>query len=132
MLGEMAAEGLDNAQLGLWIIDLLDSVNIPPLPIGLLHKMPIMVQTMVTAMQSFIKDFLSQLGIQEIEKQSFLRVREKCKILCHTYLNEGKRDQAVAYTYIVKANEKHLQYFTEGVYIMSSSLFTYREKLNLL
>ena len=57
----MAAEGLYNAQLGLWIIDLLDSVNIPPL--GLLHKMPIMIQTMVTVMHSFIKDFLSQLGI---------------------------------------------------------------------
>ena len=128
MLGEMAAEGLDNTQLGLWMIDMLDSINIP----SLLLKCPIMVQTIVTAMHSFTKDFMSQLGIQDIEKQTFLRVREKCKTLL-SYLNDGKRDQAVAYT--VKANEKHLQYLTELACITSSSAKIHpslREKLNLL
>ena len=128
MLGEMAAKGLDNTQLGLWLIDTLDSANIPLL----LHKMPIMVQTMVTVIKSLIKDFMLQLGIQDMEKQTFFRVREKCKILL-SYLNEGKRDQAVAY--IIEANEKYLHYFTEFIRITSSSEKIHpslREKFNLL
>ena len=128
MLGEMAAKGLDNTQLGLWVIDSLDSANIPLL----LHKMPLMVQTMVTVIKSLFKDFMLQLGIQDMEKQTFFRVREKCKILL-SYLNEGKRDQAVAY--IIEANEKYLHYFTEFIRITSSSEKIHpslREKFNLL
>ena len=114
MLGEMAAKGLDDTQLGLWMIDTLDSITIP----FLLHKMPIFVQTLVTVLQSLIKDFMPQLGVQDMEKQTFLRVREKCKMLL-LYLNEGKREQAVAY--IIEANKNYLQYFTEATHNMSSS-----------
>ena len=128
MLGEIAAKGLDDTQLGLWLIDMFDSENIP----FLLHKMPIMAQTILTVIKSLIKDFLAQFEIQDIEKQTFLRGREKCKTLL-SYLNEGKRDQAVAY--IVKANEKYLHCFRECARIMSSSAKSYpsfREKLNRL
>ena len=128
LLGEMAAKGLDDTQLGLWLIDTLDSTTIP----FLLHMMPIFVQTLVTVIQSLIKDFMSQLGVQDMEKQTFLRVREKCKMLL-LYLNEGKREQAVAY--IIEANKNYLQYFTEATHNMSSSANIHpslREKLNLL
>ena len=41
ILGEMAAKGLDDTQLGLWLIDVYDSMNIP----AMLHKLPVMLQT---------------------------------------------------------------------------------------
>ena len=128
LLGEMAAKGLDDTQLGLWVIDLLDSINIP----SLLHKAPMMLQTTITAVQSSMKDEFSELGIPDIEKQTFLRVREKCKMLL-LYLNEGKRDQAVVY--VTEANENYYRYFTELTRIMSSSAMIHpslREKWNLL
>ena len=67
-----------------------------------------------------------------MKKQTFLRVREKCKTFM-LYLYDGKRDQAVAY--IVEANENFFQYFTEFAHIITSSTKFHpsiREKCNLL
>ena len=60
-----------------------------------------------------------------------LRVQEKYNTLL-PYLNEGKKDQAVAY--IVEANEKYLQYCTEAariIYSLETIHFSLREKLKV-
>lgn len=122
------AERLDDTQLYLYTIDILDSVNIP----AMLHKIPMTMQAFALIMYNLNKNFLSKLGIQKIEKQTFLGVREKFKKLW-SYLNGGKKDQAVAY--IIEANEKHIHYATSFIRIMCSSPEIHpsiREKLNLL
>ena len=92
---------LDNHLLGLWIIDIHDSSLIP----SLLHKTPMMMQTSANVLYNSAKELFLHFGIQEVEKQTFLRVREKYKTLL-SYLNEGKKD--IAITYINKTNEKYL------------------------
>ena len=106
--------GLDNNLLGFWIIDILDSSLIP----SILHKTPMMMQISATILYNYHRDLFLHFGIQEVEKQTFLRVREKYKTLL-SYLNEGKKSKAIAY--INEANEKYLQFFMNVLHAFTST-----------
>ena len=98
---EILIESQDKNQIGLWFIDTLDSTFIPVM----LYKFPMINQTAANMLSSSIKLYFD---VQEVQKQSFMNVKDKYKIIL-SYLNDGKRDQAIAL--ITEAHEKSLQYF---------------------
>ena len=104
---------LDTRQFGSWMIDTLDSGIVPLI----LHKMPLMLQTLSTLFHDAIKDRLLHVDVEELQKQSFMRVKDKYKTLL-SYLNNNKRDQAI--TFISEIYDKYTQHGTKLLNCLSS------------
>ena len=104
---------LDISQLGSWMIDIFDSVLVPLI----LHKMPLMLQTLSTLYHDAIKDRFLHVDVEELQKQSFMRVKDKYKTLV-SYLNNEKRVQAI--DLITEEYDKYTQHFTNLVNCLSS------------
>ena len=100
---ETLTKSKDESQFGFWFIDTLDLTVVPVM----LYKMPMIYQIAANMLRSSIEVYYD---IQEVEKQSFMRVKDKYKIIV-SYLNNGKRDQAIAL--ITEAHENSLQYFSK-------------------
>ena len=96
----------DISQLGSWIIDTFDSALIPVL----LHKMPLMLQTLSILFHDAIRDYFLHVDVEELQKQSFMKVKDKYKTLV-SYLNNEKRDQAI--DLVTKECDKYAQHFTK-------------------
>ena len=103
----------DISQLGSWIIDTFDSGCVPML----VHKMPLMLQTLSTLIYDEVKDCFLHVDVEELQKQSFMRVKDKYKTLL-SYLNNEKRDQAV--DLIAKECDRYIQHFGKILNWLSS------------
>ena len=104
---------LEENEFGTWMIDILDSLFIPIM----LHKMPLIVQTLTIVLHDAIKDHLLHFDVEEIPKQSFMGAKDKYKTLV-SYLNNRKRDEAI--TFITEEVDKHVQHFTKVLNFISS------------
>ena len=100
----------DKSQFGFWLIDTLDMTVIPVM----LYKLPMIFQQAANTLYSSLKVYFD---IQEVERQSFMRVKDKYKIIL-SYLNDGKKDQAI--DLITEAHEKSLQYFSKVINYVNS------------
>ena len=107
---ERLIESHDESRFGFWFIDTLDMTVIPVM----LYKIPMISQQAANMLHSSLKVYFD---IQEVQKQSFMRVKDKYKIIL-SYLNDGKRDQAI--DLIIEAHEKSLQYFSKIVNYVNS------------
>ena len=80
-----------------------------------------MMQTSANVLYNSAKELFLHFGIQEVENQTSLWVREKYKTLL-SYSYEGRKDIAIAY--ISKANEKYLQFFMNVLHALASETRT--------
>ena len=107
---ERLIESHDKSQFGFWLINTLDMTVIPIM----LYKLPMIFQQAANTLCNSLKVYFD---IQEVERQSFMRVKDKYKIIL-SYLNDGKKDQAI--DLITKAHEKSLQYFSKVINYVNS------------
>ena len=106
---EMAS---DINQFGSWMLDTFDSETVPVL----LYKIPLMLQTLITLFHDAHKD---RFNVEELQKQSFMRVKDKYKTLV-SYLNDEKSDRAIAF--IAEEYDKYKQHITIILNYLSSKL----------
>ena len=97
---------LKESQLAFLIMETFDSIIIPVL----LYKMPLMYQTIASALHNLLKHIFSHLDVEEIEKQTFMRVKKKCKIFI-SYLNNKNKDEAI--TFMTKTYDYYMQYLAK-------------------
>ena len=103
----------DIRQIGNRIIDKFDSWLIPLI----LHKMPLILQTLSSLIHDAIRDYFLHVDVEKLQKQSFMRVKDKYKALV-SYLNDGERDQAI--TFITAEYDRYTQYSTKLLNCLSS------------
>ena len=101
----------DISQFGCWLIDKFDSAFVPLI----LHKVPLMFQTLSTMYHDALKGYVD---VEKLQKQSFMRVKDKCKTLVSYLNNNDKRDQAI--DLITKEYDKYIQYLTKLLSCLSS------------